>query len=319
MNTTSAIVTDLPRVSQEALDALDARVHTTRLPRLVPSAAQAPGPGRARQQSLLERWRNGFDWRAIEDRVERLGYAETTTADGRRLAAIHARATDPTGLPILLVHGWPDSPLRFLELIPLLTTAGHHVVAPAIPGFWRSDEPEGEMSRDVPAADFHALMGTLGYDRYAIHAGDWGSPVAQAMAQQHPDAVVALHLTDVPFDLAYTIDKDTAGPAEVAYLEAIEKFGEKCALPHGEHDAAEPGGDRPGRHPGRPRGLAGQPVRRVVRAADRRRPRDRERRPDATHRDGAVVHAAVLRAGVELERGLGRLGRRRGLLGLECR
>lgn len=228
MSTTSAIVTDLPRVSQEALDALDARVHTTRLPRLVPSAAQAPGPGRARQQSLLERWRNGFDWRAIEDRVERLGYAETTTADGRRLAAIHARATDPTGLPILLVHGWPDSPLRFLELIPLLTAAGHHVVAPAIPGFWRSDEPEGEMSRDVPAADFHALMGTLGYDRYAIHAGDWGSPVAQAMAQQHPDAVVALHLTDVPFDLAYTIDKDTAGPAEVAYLEAIEKFGENA-------------------------------------------------------------------------------------------
>ena len=57
MNTTSAIVTDLPRVSQEALDALDARVRATRLPRLVPSAAQAPGPGRARQQSLLERWR----------------------------------------------------------------------------------------------------------------------------------------------------------------------------------------------------------------------------------------------------------------------
>ena len=71
MSTTSAIVTDLPRVSQEALDALDARVRAIRLPRLVPSAAQAPGPGRARQQSLLERWRNGFDWRAIVDRVER--------------------------------------------------------------------------------------------------------------------------------------------------------------------------------------------------------------------------------------------------------
>lgn len=133
MNTTPVTLsTDLPRVSQEALDALDARVRTVRLPRLVPSAAQTPGPDQSRQQSLLDRWRDGFDWRAIENRIEELGYAETTTSDGRRLATLHARATEPTGLPLLLIHGWPDSPLRFLELIPRLTAAGHDVVAPAI-------------------------------------------------------------------------------------------------------------------------------------------------------------------------------------------
>ncbi len=225
---TNPISTDLARVPQEALAAVDARVRATHLPRLVPSAAQAPGPDQSRQQSLLARWQNGFDWRSVEDRIEDLGYAETTTADGRRIAAIHARAPESGGVPILLIHGWPDSPLRFVELIPLLTAAGHDVVAPAIPGFWLSDEPEGEMSRDVPAADFHTLMQTLGYDRYAIHGGDWGSAVAQSMAQQHPEAVVALHLTDVPFDLAFTIDKATAGPAEAAYLEAIEKFGQEA-------------------------------------------------------------------------------------------
>lgn len=224
MNTTTA----LPRIPQSDLDAVAARVRDVRLPRLVPSAAAAPGPDQTRQRSLLERWQNGFDWRAIEDRVDALGYHESTTADGRRLAAIHSRADNATGVPILLVHGWPDSPLRFLELIPLLTTAGHDVVAPAIPGFWRSDEPEGEMSRDLAADDFHALMLELGYGRYAVQSGDWGSAVAQSIALRHPEAVVALHLTDVPFDLVFTIDKETASPAELAYQVAIDKFGQEA-------------------------------------------------------------------------------------------
>ena len=215
----------LPRVPQDVLDTVSDRIAGVRLPRLVPTAAAATGPAQDRQHSLLNRWRDGFDWRAIEDRVEALGYHETTLADGRTLAAIVARADKSTGAPILLIHGWPDSPLRFLDLIPLLLDAGHDVVAPAIPGFWYSTEPEGEMSRDLAAEDFHTLMGEVGYSRFAVHAGDWGSAVAQSIAQSHPDSVVALHLTDVPFDLAYTIDVTDCSPAEALYLTAIEKFG----------------------------------------------------------------------------------------------
>lgn len=198
-----------------------------------PASPPAPRAHPARTSpgsSLLARWRDGFDWRAFEDRIEALGYLESTTADGRRLAAIYATADEgaPARLPLLLVHGWPDSPMRFLDLVPMLTAAGHDVVAPAIPGFWFSDEPEGEMSRDLAAADFHALMTELGHERYAVHAGDWGSSIAQTIALQHPDAVAALHLTDVPFDLGFTIDRENASPAEVAYLDATETFGQEA-------------------------------------------------------------------------------------------
>ncbi|GAC69805.1 epoxide hydrolase family protein [Gordonia soli] len=228
------ITRGLPRVADDRLAELRDRIATTRLPRTAPAAASAPGPGADLAERLLAHWHDEFDWRAIEERVEQLGHLTTTTADGRRLAAIHADAaadrttgdsTADAGVPILLVHGWPDSPLRFLDLIPLLTAAGHEVVAPAIPGYWYSDEPEGEMSRELAAEDFHALMTALGHDRYAVHGGDWGAAVAQSIAQNHPESVVGLHLTDVPFDLAYTIDRDSAGPAEIAYLDAIEKFG----------------------------------------------------------------------------------------------
>lgn len=214
----------LPPVSDDELRLLTRRLADTRLIHLTTGAAAAPGPGAGLGERLLAHWRD-FDWRAVEARVDELGYVETRTSDGRRLAAIHARAEEATGVPILLIHGWPDSPLRFLDLIPLLTAAGHDVVAPAIPGFWCSDEPDGEMSRELVAADFSALMTELGHQRYAVHGGDLGSAVAQTIAQEQPEAVVALHLTDVPFDLAFTIDRDAAGPAEIAYLDRIEEFG----------------------------------------------------------------------------------------------
>lgn len=213
---------------QAALDALAARLAATRLPTANATSASAPGPSADLGARLLETWRDRFDVRAIEQRAAELGAFATTTADGRRLAALHVRAEAATGMPILLIHGWPDSPLRFVELIPLLAAAGHDVVAPAIPGFWYSDEPAGEMSRELAADDFHDLMTGLGYDRYAVHAGDWGSAIAQSVALRHPAAVAAVHLTDVPFDLAYTIDKESASDAEVAYLEAIEKFGNEA-------------------------------------------------------------------------------------------
>ena len=127
------------------------------------------------------------------------------------------------GTSTLLIHGWPDSPLRFVALIPRLVDAGHTVVAPSIPGAGFSDEPEGQMSRELVAEDFHALMLELGYQRYAVHGGDWGAAIATTLASSHPEAVIALHLTDAPFDLTFTIDPETGSDAEVAYLRSVEK------------------------------------------------------------------------------------------------
>ena len=59
---------------------------------------------------------------------------------------------------------------------------------------------------------------------YAVHGGDWGSAIGTTLARLHPRSVVALHLTDVPFDLAFTIDEASASDAEVAYLRSVEQF-----------------------------------------------------------------------------------------------
>jgi pimeloyl-ACP methyl ester carboxylesterase len=129
-------------------------------------------------------------------------------------------------VPILLVHGWPDSVLRFTKLIPLLTAAGHDVVAPSIPGFGFSDQPRGEISPALVAEDFAWLMGELGYTRYAAHGGDWGSAIATALTGAQPEAVVALHLTDVPWDKTFSVDRQHASPAEQTFLDAAAAWAE---------------------------------------------------------------------------------------------
>ena len=46
---------------------------------------------------------------------------------------MHQRAAEPTAVAVVLLHGWPDSVMRFEKVLPLLTDL--HVVIPALPGY----------------------------------------------------------------------------------------------------------------------------------------------------------------------------------------
>lgn len=227
MTTTSTLTpstdTTISAVPDATLSDLLHRLDHTKWP-VSRQGAVTPGFDVQRLRPLVDRWLADFDWRRVEASMEALGQYFTTAADGRQLHTLHAQGGD--ALPVLLIHGWPDSPLRFVDLIPRLVEAGHTVVAPSIPGFGWSEEPEGEMSRELAAEDFHTLMLELGHPRYAVHGGDWGSAIGATLAAAHPEAVAALHLTDVPFDLAFTIDPETASDAEAAYLQRIQEFSD---------------------------------------------------------------------------------------------
>ena len=51
------------------------------------------------------------------------------------------------------------------------------------------------------AKAFIVLMDRLGYSRYGIQGGDWGSAVAQQMARHAPNRVIGLHLNLLLFRL----------------------------------------------------------------------------------------------------------------------
>ncbi len=145
--------------------------------------------------ALIDHWAIGYNWHDHEQRIRSLPWV-LTGATNTPVRAVHQRAAEPDAVPVLLLHGWPDSILRFEKVLPLLTDV--HVVVPALPGFpFAAPVARGGMSAPAMAEAVAATMTELGYSRYVVSAGDVGCDVAEALAATYPERVQALHLTDV--------------------------------------------------------------------------------------------------------------------------
>ncbi|MBS0577824.1 MAG: alpha/beta fold hydrolase [Proteobacteria bacterium] len=162
----------------------------------------------------LARGLTEFDWPGFEARINR--HAAYVVEDAQRLHFVHERSTDPGALPLLLLHGWPGSFLEFSTLIPELTagTPAFHVVCPSLPGYGFStrslDEP---CNTAAIAARMVHLMRGLGYDRFLVQGGDWGSMIGAQIARLHAPHCIGLHL-----NLAATQPPPEGDPARSAVL-----------------------------------------------------------------------------------------------------
>ncbi|NBH06786.1 alpha/beta fold hydrolase [Amycolatopsis sp. SID8362] len=169
-----------------------------------------------RLDALLERWANGYDWEAHERRIREFPWV-TVPAGGTELRVIHQRSADPGAPVVVLLHGWPDSVLRFERVLPLLTDL--HVVVPALPGFpFAAPLTAPGMSANRIAESLADALDQLGYSRYTLSGGDVGGTVAEILAGRHPDRVTALHLTNVAPQRALTADPTKLAPDAAAYL-----------------------------------------------------------------------------------------------------
>jgi pimeloyl-ACP methyl ester carboxylesterase len=165
---------------------------------------------------LLGRWAGGYDWDGHQRRIDGLPW-QTVAAGDTELRVIHQRAADPGAPVVVLLHGWPDSVLRFERVLPLLTDL--HVVVPALPGFpFAVPLTTPGMSAGRIAAIVAQALAELGYARYTLSGGDVGGTVAEILAAAHPDRVAALHLTDVSARHALTADPARLAPDAAAYL-----------------------------------------------------------------------------------------------------
>ncbi|WP_231904948.1 epoxide hydrolase family protein [Streptantibioticus cattleyicolor] len=130
--------------------------------------------------ALLERWANGYDWGVHERRIGALPWV-TVRAGGSDLRVIHQRSADPGAPVVVLLHGWPDSVLRFERVLPLL--ADMHVVVPALPGFpFAAPLTVPGMSANRIAGIVADALDELGHPRYTVSGGDVGGTVAELLA-----------------------------------------------------------------------------------------------------------------------------------------
>src|ERR1051326_6685802 len=194
-------------VPEAILDDLNRRLANTRWSPS-PDLGWDGGMDASYLREFCDYWREGYNWRSEEHKLNQLANYRTTIAD-TDVHFVYERGKGPAPFPLILTHGYPDSFYRFVKLIPFLTDPAafggcaddsFDVVVPDIPGYGFSDRPDTS-GFTFRVSDLWARLMTerLGYKRFGAHGGDWGSTITEQLARQHSDDVAAIHLTDVPF------------------------------------------------------------------------------------------------------------------------
>ncbi len=190
-------------VPDEVLGDLKQRLARTRFPDEIPSTGWDYGTDLQYLKELVAYWREKFDWRAQERRLNQLEQFKTTI-DGIDIHFVHQKSKQPNAFPIVLTHGWPGSFFEFSKVIGPLTDPVAHggraadafdVVAISLPGYAFSGKPrERGYGPERMAGTIAALMARLGYSRYGAQGGDWGSPISRFLALNDASHVAGLHL-----------------------------------------------------------------------------------------------------------------------------
>jgi pimeloyl-ACP methyl ester carboxylesterase len=110
-----------------------------------------------------------------------VGYAEDGPLDGR---------------PVILLHGWPYDIHSYVEVAPLLASAGYRVIVPHLRGYGTTRFPSADAARNgqqsAIAVDVIALMDALGIRQATIAGFDWGARTANIVAALWPERCKAM-------------------------------------------------------------------------------------------------------------------------------
>lgn len=216
----------LVNIDEEVLTDLRQRIHSTRWPPPAPGPAWGQGTDLDYLKSLLADWAGAFDWRTEERRINGV-HQFLATIDGITVHFVHERAVDGSGIPLILLHGWPSTFVELMPLIPLLTNPRKHgidgpafdVVIPSLPGYGFSERPRRGNYRDN-ATLMHTLMRGLGYPRYGAGGGDFGAGIATVMALDDASSTLGIHLSNL--ELSPHLD-DSSRPLSDAEREYLAK------------------------------------------------------------------------------------------------
>ena len=194
-------------IGDDALRDLHHRLTRVRWPRSLAGTGWTEGADAQFMERLVVHWRDRFDWRTHEARLNTLPQF-MATVDDQAIHFVHQRGTGPDPFPLVLTHGWPGSFVEMEAILPLLADPARHggdandafhVVVPSLPGYGFSPAPlKPGMGPFKVATLWAGLMQGLGYGRYGAQGGDWGASVSTWLAFQHPECVAGLHLNYVP-------------------------------------------------------------------------------------------------------------------------
>jgi pimeloyl-ACP methyl ester carboxylesterase len=150
------------------------------------AAGGADAQSASRKRAALPKIRRGANTafapiKQIDAGVLNVGYAEA----------------GPAGGPVvMLLHGWPYDIHSFVDVAPLLASAGYRVIVPFLRGhgstrFLASETPRNGQPSAI-AADMIALMDALKIEKATVAGFDWGARTANIMAALWPERCKAM-------------------------------------------------------------------------------------------------------------------------------
>ena len=119
------------------------------------------------------------------------------------------------GVPVVLLHGWPQSSACWDELAPRLHQAGFRTFAPDQRGYSPGASPAGRRAYRLPliAADTIALIDAIDAGPVHLIGHDWGAAVGYAVAAAAPDRLRTLTTLAVPHPGAFVRSMTRSGQA----------------------------------------------------------------------------------------------------------
>ena len=123
-------------------------------------------------------------------------FASLKQIDAGLLNVGYAEAGPADGPAVVLLHGWPYDIHSYVDVAPLLASAGYRVIVPYLRGYgttrFLSDETFRNGQQSVVAVDIIALMDALKIKRAVIGGYDWGARTAAIIAALWPERCKAL-------------------------------------------------------------------------------------------------------------------------------
>jgi len=128
-----------------------------------------------------------------------------TILQARGLAFTVRTAGPPSGPPVLLLHGFPETSAMWAPLMGGLAAAGYACAAPDQRGYSGGARPAGvaAYSYDELTADVLALADALGWERFHLVAHDWGAGVGWLAVKRAPGRIASYTALSIPHYRAF--------------------------------------------------------------------------------------------------------------------
>ncbi len=110
-----------------------------------------------------------------------------------------------TQIPMLFLHGWPETGIMWEKVLDAFAKEGHYCVAPYMRGFSPSARPKKKKNYHIDhlTQDIYEIAQTLQWEKFHLVGHDWGAIIAWVFAARHPEKLHTLTAISCPHPQAF--------------------------------------------------------------------------------------------------------------------